>query len=50
LGQCLSFGVLGALSTIVVHGAVDLTLDVSPQFDTQLWVMLGLLAADMALQ
>jgi O-antigen ligase len=50
LGQCLSFGVLGALSTIVVHGAVDLTLDVSPQFDTLLWVMLGLLAADMALQ
>jgi putative inorganic carbon (hco3(-)) transporter len=50
LGWCLSFGVLGAMSTIVVHGAVDLTLDVNPQFDTLLWVMLGILAADMALQ
>jgi hypothetical protein len=50
LGSCLSFGVVGAMTTIVVHGAVDLTLDVSPQFDTLLWLLLAVLAADMVLQ
>lgn len=49
-GRSLGFGVLGAMTTIVAHGLLDLTLDVSPQFDTLIWVLLALLAADMSLQ
>jgi hypothetical protein len=50
VSQSISFGVLGAIVTVIVHGTVDLTLDVSPQFNALLWMLLALLAADMALQ
>jgi putative inorganic carbon (HCO3(-)) transporter len=50
MSRSISFGLLGALATVIVHGTVDLTLDVNPQFDTLLWMLLALFAADLALQ
>src|ERR1700730_13777412 len=50
LGKALWFGVFGAMVTILVHGTLDLTLDVSPQFDTLFWMMLALLVVYIRLQ
>jgi O-antigen ligase len=45
LSSALAFGVLGALVSVMVHGFVDFLFQVSPQFGTLFWVLLGLLAA-----
>jgi O-antigen ligase len=50
LERALGFGVFDAMITILVHGTLDLTLDVSPQFDTLFWIMLALLVASIRLQ
>jgi hypothetical protein len=41
----LSFGVLGALLSVLVHGFVDFLFQACPQFGTAFWVLLALLAA-----
>ena len=43
--QALAFGVFGGVVATLVHGLVDLALDVSPQWGTMFWFMLGLLVA-----
>ena len=45
LGRALSFGVLGAILTVLVHGSVDFLFRVSPQFGTLFWMLLALLVA-----
>jgi O-antigen ligase len=45
LTRVLGFGILGGTVATLVHGLVDLALDVSPQWGTMYWLMLGLLAA-----
>lgn len=42
LGRVLGFGLLGAMVSTLVHGNLDLTLDVSPQFDSLFWIVLAL--------
>ena len=46
LGRALSFGVLGAILTVLVHGSVDFLFRVSPQFGTLFWTLLALLVAN----
>ena len=42
-GRVLSFGVLGAILSVLVHGCVDFLFRVDPQFGTLFWVLLALL-------
>jgi len=46
IDRALSFGVLGALATVLVHGFVDFLFGVSPPFGTLFWTLLALLAAN----
>jgi O-antigen ligase len=46
LSRVLSFGVLGAILTVLVHGFVDFLFHVSPQFGTLFWMFLALLLAN----
>jgi len=50
LTQSLGFGILAGIVATLVHGLVDLALDVSPQWGTLFWFMLGLLAASTRLR
>ncbi len=49
LSRALGFGVLGGVVATLVHGFMDLAVDVSPQFGTLFWFMLALLAANARL-
>lgn len=46
IDRALSFGVLGALLTVLVHGFVDFLFGVSPPFGTLFWTLLALLVAN----
>jgi putative inorganic carbon (HCO3(-)) transporter len=46
IDRALSFGVLGALATVLVHGVVDFLFSVSPPFGTLFWTLLALLVAN----
>jgi O-antigen ligase len=50
LSRIVGFGLFGAMITIFVHGVLDLTLEVSPQFDILLWSIFALFVADMKVQ
>jgi O-antigen ligase len=43
--RALAFGILGALLTVLVQGAVDFIFQVSQQFGTLFWMLLALLVA-----
>ncbi|MGD0226640.1 MAG: O-antigen ligase family protein [Terriglobia bacterium] len=49
LDLALAFGVLGALLSVLVHGFVDFLFQVSPQFGSLFWGLLGLQAASARL-
>jgi O-antigen ligase len=48
--RALSFGVLGAILSVLVHGLVDSLFRVSAQFGTLFWTLLALLVANGALE
>jgi O-antigen ligase len=47
LSSIVGFGLFGAMVTVFVHGLLDLSLEVSPQFDILLWLVFALYAADV---
>ncbi len=42
LSRIIAFGVCGAISATLIHGMVDYLFNVSPQFGTLFWLVLGL--------
>jgi O-antigen ligase len=50
LDRALSFGVLGAILTVLIHGSVDFLFRVSPQFGTLFWMLLALLVANASVE
>ena len=48
--RIIGFGLFGAVIAIFAHGVLDLTLEVSPQFDTLLWMIFALFVADTQVQ
>jgi putative inorganic carbon (HCO3(-)) transporter len=42
LSRIVAFGVCGAITATLIHGAVDYLFNISPQFGTLFWLVLGL--------
>ncbi len=48
LSRVIAFGVCGAITATLIHGMVDYLFNVSPQFGTLFWLVLGLGSRVMA--